>query len=447
MIAAFYTLGCKLNQCETEAIISSFRNHGIKPVPPTAKADIFIINTCTVTSKSDQKARRIIRLVAKKNPRALIIVTGCYAQVNALQLSQLVEHTLIISQQEKDLLLDLPAYLYKQKSFSRLDRLEKYNLVNQFVKLNKHKAGDLFRLQTVQQEYHTRAFLKIQDGCDYFCAYCIVPRTRGRTQSLNPYDIIERIKGFTRNDYHEIVLTGVNIMLYEYNGLNLVQLLRLILDKTTGVRIRLSSLEPDRIDDDLIEVIKHKRICAHFHIPVQAGADNVLKAMKRRYKAAKVYNVVRKIKDLKPNCFLAADIIVGFPGETTEDFNRTQKLITDLGFSRLHVFPFSPRPGTQAFGLKNNIPQSEIKNRVRKLLDLSAKLYQQYTYLWEKKELEVVLQGRDKKGMWQGLTDNYLRVKLKGLKQDATLSRKLVTVRIEKCGDICEASLVNKPEV
>ncbi|MBN2739132.1 MAG: tRNA (N(6)-L-threonylcarbamoyladenosine(37)-C(2))-methylthiotransferase MtaB [Spirochaetales bacterium] len=407
MRVSFYTLGCKLNQSETEALAFAFKAKGLEIVDHSEKVDLSVINTCTVTSKSEQKARRMIRQISGDNPDALVVITGCYAQTNAEDLRSLFPHCLVVPQDQKEKLLFLIEYL-GSSSFEELPLKEKIGFLHH--RLNEQDFRDPFAFHLDHYQFHARAFLKIQEGCNNFCAYCRVPLARGPSLSLEADEVLKRAVLLESQGYEELVITGVNISDYHFKNHDFSWLVGEILKSTRKIRVRLSSLEPDRVLPAWVDLFAHQRICPHFHVPVQSGSDVVLQKMKRKYRADQVTRVVEMFRSVKNNPFLGADIILGFPGESDADFEASYRILEENRFSSLHCFPFSPRPGTAAFNYKPVI-DSRIKTaRVHKVLDLSKKLFSQYQQQWIGKELDIILENQNGQGLWNGLSDNYLRV-------------------------------------
>jgi threonylcarbamoyladenosine tRNA methylthiotransferase MtaB len=288
MNVGFHTLGCKLNQYETESLAEAFQREGFTVHPVNAAAPLYIINSCTVTSKSEQKARRIIRGLARAETEPLVVVTGCYAQVDADGIAGLAENVVVHPQAEKAVLLQLPRFIADNPGFSRSSGAMKKEYFSRFLLLHRTDLTDPFDFHVRSFSFHSRAFLKIQDGCDGGCAYCRVPLARGPSVSLAADRVVERFRALEAAGYREIVLTGVNISAYRSPGDDLNSLLQCLLADTTDARIRLSSLEPECIDEALTKTLENARICAHFHLPIQSGSDRILSAMKRRYNAARV---------------------------------------------------------------------------------------------------------------------------------------------------------------
>jgi threonylcarbamoyladenosine tRNA methylthiotransferase MtaB len=330
----------------------------------------------------------------------------------------------VVSQADKSLLLDLPQRLQEQGSGARIP-----------------KGGgspDPFAFQVQRYSFHSRAFLKVQDGCDHRCAYCRVPLARGGSLSLDPQLAIRRAVLLEQAGYREVVLTGVNLSAWRHGGEGLGELLGRLLSSTAGFRLRLSSLEPETIKPALVRMLGHPRVCPHFHLPVQSGSDRVLLRMRRRYRAEQVRRAVGLLRSARPEPFLAADLIAGFPGETEEDFRATFELAESLGFAKLHVFPFSPRPGTAALRMGDRVPERERDRRVRELIALSDRLGAAYRSAWVGREVEVVVEERRGDGSaWRGFSANYLPCAVRGV--PAGPAGRLVRARIDDDGDPCAA--------
>jgi threonylcarbamoyladenosine tRNA methylthiotransferase MtaB len=438
MRAAFHTFGCKLNQFETEALASAFAGQGFALVPPEEAAELYLINTCTVTSRSEQKARRYLRRLARGRPEALVLVTGCYAQLARAELQGLGPNLVVVSQEAKSELLELPRLLREQEAAHPGSwRDEALARISAFPA----QPGRQFQFQANHFQFHSRAFIKIQDGCDGRCAYCRVPLARGRSVSLDPALAVERARALEASGYRELVLTGVNISAYRNGEVGLAELLQLMLTSTTAVRLRLSSLEPEAIKPELGRVLAHPRLCPHFHLSVQSGSDRILLRMRRRYRSAQVERAVSELRQAKFETFLAADLIAGFPGESEADFQATYALAERLGFAKLHVFPFSPRPGTAARLMRERVPERIRDERVRALVALSENLGERYRRSWEGREVEVVLEdrrlpGREGEG-WEGVSENYLKVLVYGIPDGLAAPGRLLRARIEGHGDPC----------
>jgi threonylcarbamoyladenosine tRNA methylthiotransferase MtaB len=503
MKAAFYTFGCKLNQLETEALASAFRCQGFSIVKVNQQADFYIINTCTVTSKSEQKARGLIRSLARSHPQARLIVTGCYAQMNESVLAELADNLVVVPQNRKDTLLDLPGLLRRQSGEPvNLKQLPAGPGAADMEAAHGTAAFDVslkglptvsppyghsvFRFQVEQFSFHSRAFLKIQDGCDYGCAYCRIPLARGGAVSLNPEEALSRAVKLEKQGYREVVLTGVNITSYNCRGWTLPELITGFLKVTSSMRLRLSSLEPEMINEQLVDTLSDRRVCPHFHIPLQSGSDRVLMLMGRRYKAERVSSAVDLLRKVKPETFLAADVLIGFPGESEDDFQATRELVKELGFSRLHVFPFSPRPGTAAEKMKEHTPERIRDQRVKELIRLSKELLERYKQRFVGRRVEAILErsstavgvipasapsstaagvdpvttsapnsnftstnaasGEERAKKWRGLTENYLKIEIEGIPQNYALAGRLVAAEITHGGEIYRARFLEPVE-
>jgi threonylcarbamoyladenosine tRNA methylthiotransferase MtaB len=430
MKAAFYTLGCKLNQVETEALISAFNEQGVSIVSPDNDADIYVVNTCTVTSKSEQKARRMIRKFSRNSKSSLVIATGCYVQMEEKEVVSLGDNVVTVSLDDKDTILDLAAFIgsydFELKELKGRAAL----WLQEHLSSMKSAESDRFRYSPADFNFHSRAFLKIQDGCDNACAYCRVTIARGASVSLAADEIIERLNQLSSKGYKEVVLTGVNIDSYNSGNLDLAGLLKLILEKTTGFRIRLSSLEPDTLTEHMCSVLADDRICPHFHLSVQSGSDAILSSMKRHYNSETIRTAVKQLRSVKNDPFIAADIIAGFPGETEEDLAESMKIITELNFARAHVFPFSPRPGTEADTMIPKVPERETAVRARKLRTASDKSFDSYIKRSIGRKVNILLEQVDEKGVWYGFSETYIRFAVKGIK-DLVQPGEIVLCEIE----------------
>ena len=450
MRISFYTLGCKLNQSESEALASGFGSRGFSVGGSNDGADIFIVSTCTVTSKAEQKARRMIRKFSRENPEAMIIITGCYVQLDRELLEDFVDNTFLVSQEDKDVLLELPGYL-SERNFDKKkpDPKELKEALKTFFRLTAGESvsRNPFAFNAEKFSYHARASLKIQDGCDNACAYCRVTLARGDSISLQEDEILERLAALEEKGYREIILTGINITSWKSPGTgpgkagrrDFPYLINRITESVKNTRIRISSIEPETITRELVAALSHPSVCPHFHISVQSGANRILAGMRRRNNRETIIKGVNMLKESIDNPFIAADVIVGFPGETEEDFLLSYSLVEDLGFSELHVFPFSARPGTAAVNMKNKVPQRIAGERTVKLRELSDRLHESYLdsctgksfgFLLEQKfgpdDLPVISAaldwggdvglgvfsgnpGADYEG-WYGISENYLKL-------------------------------------
>ena len=455
MKAAFYTLGCKLNQSESEALVSSFDSRGFLITKASNHADLYIVNSCTVTTKAEQKARRMIRKFARDNKDSVVLVTGCYAQVEPDEIKNLEDNVFVVSMDKKHTLLNLPDAIKEGESHG----LSLIEIVSDFlddVRGRKLEDGDRFKFDNSSFSEHARAYLKIQDGCNNNCAYCRVTIARGDSVSLSLDEVVARAVKLESAGYREIILTGVNITDYndpENKDNRLPSLVRALTSALTTVRIRLSSLEPDMIDEDLADAVSHKSVVPHFHIPIQSGSNSILEKINRHYSSEKVVEAVRLLRGAKEDPFIAADLIVGLPGEDEEAFKDSYNLIERLELSQMHIFPYSPRPGTALFSAKNRVPERITGERTARIRKLTLNLYNKYLERWNGREVEVILEkyivrrgerpfAPTDDGFWSGLSENYLHVSLKGLDNDISYRGKLVKCRINSIENGIECEFI-----
>jgi threonylcarbamoyladenosine tRNA methylthiotransferase MtaB len=440
MKAGFYTLGCKLNQCETEALAEAFRGAGFEASGLDGDACLYILNTCTVTSKSEQKARRVVRGVLSVSSAAPVILMGCYAEMGrgALE-AEFGGRVFVAGSGDKAGLLELPVFLARRGASGPEACRE---AVGDFFALRAGGAGEAlpakgggaaaFRFQAGRLSFHTRAFLKIQDGCDNRCAYCRVPLARGASVSLPPGEAVRRFRALQAEGYGEVVLTGVNLMSYRWENEDFTGLIeRLLAEAGPGVLLRISSLEPEGIDGRLVSVLRDGRICPHFHLPVQSGSDRVLGDMGRGYTRRTVIEAVGRLREAVLDPFVAGDIICGFPGETDGDFGETLALVRELKLAGLHVFPFSPRPGTAAWGMKSRVPERVTRERAARLRALAGDFFADYAARQKGRELDVIVEKVLPGGGWEGLSANYMTVR-GGEGPPPALPGRRLRVRIEK---------------
>ena len=396
---AFHTLGCKLNYAETSIIGNSFLKRGFSITNFDSRADVYVINTCTVTENAERECRQIIRRALRQNPNGFVIVTGCYAQLRPEQIQNIEGVDLVLGTKEKF------------EIFNFIDSFEKKDLacvhVSSFEELN--DFGPAF---TPIPEDRTRAFLKIQDGCDYKCSFCTIPLARGLSRSQSEEETVSQFNELVEKGYKEIVLTGVNVGDYGAKiGTNLYQLLIKLIKVSGDFRIRISSIEPNLLSDEIIELIaKEEKLCKHFHIPLQSGSDKILKRMQRRYLSRLYAERIEKVKSFIPNAGIGVDVIVGFPGEDENDFRSTQEFIANLPVSYLHVFTYSERPGTPAAEMKEQVPKDERRRRTNTLRILSARKKYQFYLEMLGSEQKVLFEHHDDDGTIKGFTSNYIRV-------------------------------------
>lgn len=420
---AFHTLGCKVNHYETEAIWTLFKEQGYSRVDFEQTADVYIINTCTVTNTGDKKSRQIIRRAVRKNPDAVICVTGCYAQTSPAEIMAIPGVDIVVGTQDREKMLE---YIEQFK----LER-QPMNKVRNIMKTRVYEELDVPAFTD-----RTRASLKIQEGCNNFCTFCIIPWARGLMRSRDPKEVIHQATQLVEAGYKEIVLTGIHTGGYgqDFKDYNLANLLS-DLEKIKGLkRIRISSIEASQITDEVIEVIKNSnKVVRHLHIPIQSGSDTVLKRMRRKYTMEFFAERLERLKEVLPGLAVTSDVIVGFPGETEEEFKETYDFIAKHKFSELHVFPYSKRTGTPAARMEDQV-EEEIKNdRVHRLITLSDQLAKEYASNFENEVLEVIPEEAfsegDKEGLYVGYADNYIKVVFEGNEQ---LVGQLVKVKITK---------------
>ncbi len=395
--AAYYTLGCKLNFAETSTIGKLLAREGIRRARAGEKADICVVNTCSVTELADKKCRTAIRRISRQHPGAFVVVTGCYAQLKPHDVAHIEGVDLVLGAEQK---LDILAYL---------DDLKKKDTVGTVVT---SETGDIRTFApSCSADDRTRHFLKVQDGCDYFCSYCTIPFARGRSRNGSIAGMVEQAEDVARKGGKEIVLTGVNIGDFgKSTGERFIDLIR-ALDRVEGIaRYRISSLEPNLITDEAIDfVAKSRRFAPHFHIPLQSGSDEVLRLMRRRYDTALFRHKIEKVKEAMPHAFIGVDVIVGTRGESDALFEETRSFIESLDISQLHVFSYSERPGTQALKIDNPVSPEEKHARSRQLLDISERKLKAFYDAHAGCEAQVLFEHTRKGGMMYGFTENYIK--------------------------------------
>lgn len=427
---ALHTLGCKLNFSETSSIGRQFLDREFELVDFQQSADVYVLNTCSVTESAERECRQIIRRALRQNPEAFIIVTGCYAQLRPEEIAKIAGVDAVLGSNEKF------------KLFSLLDNFNKRELACISVTPTENLT-EFGVAHSTDADNRTRAFLKIQDGCDYTCSFCTIPLARGASRSLDVNNVINEFKKLLDAGYKEIVLTGVNVGDYGKNiDTNLFNLLNKLVKIEGESRIRISSIEPNLLSDEIINLTAESdKFCNHFHIPLQNGSPRILKAMQRRYTAEDYFKLIHKIKERLPNAGIGVDVIVGFPGETEEDFIHTHNFLRDLPISYLHVFTYSERPDTKAISLPGSVDVQERKRRNNILRILSekkrAKFYEEMIGTHHK----VLFEHTDKDGMIQGFTSNYIRVQHE---YNDELAGKIVPVFIDSItDDICNCQLIS----
>ncbi|MHC0035861.1 tRNA (N(6)-L-threonylcarbamoyladenosine(37)-C(2))-methylthiotransferase MtaB [Pseudoneobacillus sp. C159] len=423
---AFHTLGCKVNHYETEAIWQLFKQEGYERVDFETSSDVYIINTCTVTNTGDKKSRQVIRRAVRKNPDAVICVTGCYAQTSPAEILAIPGVDVVVGTQDRVKMLEYIEQ-YKQER-------QPINGVRNIMKNRVYEELDVPSFTD-----RTRASLKIQEGCNNFCTFCIIPWARGLMRSRDPQEVIKQAQQLVDAGYKEIVLTGIHTGGYgeDLKDYNLAMLLRDLESQVKGLkRLRISSIEASQISDEVIQVINDSKVIVrHLHIPIQSGSNTVLKRMRRKYTMEFFGERLDRLKEALPGLAVTSDVIVGFPGETEEEFMETYNFIKEHQFSELHVFPYSKRTGTPAARMDDQVDE-EVKNeRVHRLISLSDQLAKEYSSKFEDEVIEVIPEDKYKNdpdsGLYEGYTDNYLKVVFQGSED---MIGKIVKVKLTKAG-------------
>lgn len=402
------THGCKLNQADSGGLASAFAEAGFELVGEDASADVYVVNSCTVTHVADSKARRALRSARRRHPNATIVATGCYAQRSPETLRQLDEVDLVVGNTEK-------ASLVRHVMDWAGDEIVPCATGDDVQAISPSAA-------------RTRTMVKIQEGCNQVCAYCIVPKVRGRERSIPPGEIIRTISEYTDRGYKEVVLTGTQLGSYGFDleEIDLTGLIRHVLDRCDMARLRVSSLQAHEIDERLLALWSDDRLAPHFHLPLQSGSDAVLKRMRRRYDRWQFLDAISAIRKAVPEAAVTTDVIAGFPGETESDFEETYCLSQEVGFSAMHVFPYSARPGTSAAHFRDDVPPQVKSERVGWLIALSQELGASYRSRFVGTSRRVLWESR-KAGKWVGLTDNYIRV---AAHSDLDLANEITWARI-----------------
>ncbi|GFN22520.1 tRNA (N(6)-L-threonylcarbamoyladenosine(37)-C(2))-methylthiotransferase MtaB [Thermanaeromonas sp. C210] len=399
---ALASLGCKVNQNELEALKGLFRSAGYQIVPFDAPADVYVVHTCTVTHLSDRKSRQMIRRAVRNNPEAVVAVTGCYAQVAPEEVLRIPGVDVIVGTRDRARLVEL---------------VEEARRTGKVVNaVREPEKGEAFEELPVTQVSRARAFLKIQEGCEEYCTYCIVPYARGPLRSRAPQRVVEEVQRLVDAGYQEVVLTGVHTGAYGRDlpgGVDLDYLLRQLLEVPGLGRLRLSSIDPLDFTPRLIRTLTEaEQICPHFHIPLQSGDDFILERMGRRYTAYQYLELLDRLREGRPRAAITTDIIVGFPGEQEEHFRRTLEVVQRAAFARLHAFPYSPRSGTPAAAMPDQVPAEVKKERMARLLHLGRRLEEEYARCFLGETLDVLVEEQLPGGedLWEGHTGNYLTV-------------------------------------
>lgn len=400
MKAAFYTLGCKVNQYESQAMAQSLESRGFEITDHSEQADVYVINSCTVTAESDRKTRQTVRRFKKLHPDSIVILTGCMPQAFPEISGELGEADIVIGNKSNRMLYD---YI-----------MQYINNSGRIVAVEQHKSGEAFQGNTISSfRERTRASVKIEDGCNRFCSYCIIPYARGRVRSKPLDELKAEIAALEKNGFSEIVLVGINLSAYGMGAdFNIVDAVRLAASFDGIKRVRLGSLEPDHITDEIIAGLAEiPKFCPQFHISLQSGCDSTLKRMNRHYDSAEYYELCQKLREAFDGTTITTDIMVGFPGETKEDFESSLKFAEKVGFEKVHVFPYSIRPGTPAAKMPDQVEKSEKERRAAKMSEACEKVRQDFLKSQIGKTLEVLVEEYHG-GFAQGYTANYTPVKI-----------------------------------
>ena len=419
MKVAFYTLGCKVNQYETNGMIQAFKSKGYDIVNFDDKADIYIVNTCTVTNIADRKSRQILSRARKENKDAIIVACGCYAQISKEKLDLDKEIDLVVGNTEKkEIVKYVEDYIDSKSQIKNIDDVLHDKTYIEF--------GDVVYTEK------TRAMIKVQDGCDRFCTYCLIPFARGKIRSRDPKNVISEIKKISQNGIKEVVITGIHVASYGKDfkeNYSLIDLLEEI-NKIDGIeRIRLGSIEPLLMSEEFMtRLSKLNKICHHFHLSLQSGSNSTLMRMGRRYTTEEFKEIVDRIRHYYDDSILTTDIIVGFPGETDKEFDETYKFLSDIKFYKMHIFKYSKREGTKAAVMPNQIDGNIKEIRSKKLIELSNKYESEYLESYIGKELEVLFEEKDGE-YYKGHTSNYLLVKYKS---NENLENKIIKLRLKE---------------
>ena len=416
---AFYTLGCKVNQYETEAMLELFEKEGYEKAETEDYADVYVINTCTVTHMSDRKSRQYIRRMKKKNPDAIIAVVGCYSQVSPEEILSIDEVNLVMGTNDRKKIVE---------EVKKIDASRKVSTVDDIMKV---KAFEEIEINKTNGK--TRAFMKIQDGCDRYCSYCIIPYARGRVRSRDLESIVKEVENLASNGYKEVVLTGIHVASYgkdiKDSDIKLLDVIKQINDIEGIERIRLSSVEPILFTDEFVEAVSTMdKVCPHYHLSLQSGCDETLKRMKRRYTTEEYKAIVDRLRAAIPNVSITTDVIVGFPGETNEEFDKTYEFLKDIELTHMHVFKYSPRKGTPAATMENQVDPSTKHDRSEKLLQLNEENFNKFGQKMLDKEFNVLLEQKVGDNKYEGLTENYVKVIVES---DNDISEQILKVKIK----------------
>lgn len=401
MKVKFFTLGCKVNQYETQSMTEALQNKGFE-ITTDSDADIFVVNSCTVTASADQKTRQAVRKFKRKNPNSIVVLTGCMPQAYPEKSKQLLEADIILGNKTNNSLPEVLCEYLKTK--------------NRTDNISKHETGDPFIVSPITSfDERTRASVKIQDGCNRFCSYCIIPYSRGRVRSKPLDELKKELYALSQNGFKEIVLVGINLSSYGSDiSQKFYDAVRLADDIDGIERVRLGSLEPDHLTDEVItELAKCKKLCPHFHLSLQSGCNNTLKTMNRHYTAEEYKDICTKLRKRFKDCTITTDVMVGFSGETQQDFEDSLSFVKEIAFEKVHVFPYSVREGTKAAGFKNHLTTAVKEQRCRIMIDECEKIRRSFFENQIGKTYSVIFETKGKDGLCVGHTANYIPIKAK----------------------------------
>ncbi len=397
---ASHALGCKVNQYESEAIAELFEQRGYKIVDMEQQADVYIINTCTVTNFGDKKSRQLIRKVKRQNPNSIVVVAGCYAQTAPEEIMAIEGVNIVVGTKDRKSIVELVEN-YKEEN-------KPQNYVSEIMKEREFEPLSIQKL-----ENRTRAYLKIQDGCSQYCSYCIIPYARGVIRSRKPEDVIAEVKRLAENGFQEVILAGIHVASYgkDLKDVTLLDIVQKVHEIEGIKRIRFSSIEPNIVTKEFVETLcKLSKICDHFHLSLQSGCDRTLQAMNRKYTVEKYRQAVEMLRQYMPKVAITTDMIVGFPAESEKDFLESYEFAKEIRFSKIHVFPYSPKRGTPAAVMPKQIPNRVKSERSQKLIALSEQMTESFLEQFVHQEMEVLYEREIEKNVYEGHTTNYIKV-------------------------------------
>ena len=427
-IVGFHTLGCKVNQSETEAMTALFLNRGYRLGEFEEYCDVYVINTCTVTHAGDRKSRQMIRRAKHINPQAVVVVTGCYAQTSPEDVAAIEDVDIILGTNKRHLIVDM----VEQFSGSQQQLVDEKDSLTDFEEIS---------MERVIQK--ARAYLKVQEGCEQFCTYCIIPYARGPLRSRSMENTLQEAKKLEQAGFREIILTGIHLGAYgkETGEYTLADLCEMLLRETSFERIRLSSIEPTEVEDHLLRLFaENRRMCRHLHLPLQAGDDSVLERMHRPYDTAQYRQEMARIRAAVPDIALSTDLMVGFPGETEEQFDNSLRFCDEIAFSSMHIFKYSPREGTPAATYPDQVSNEEKDRRSKLMQEVAEKNMLRYMEQHIGQRVDVLIEEQDSQGQWLGHTDNYLHVAVADICEKNTV----VSVKLENIdGKLVKGKLID----